>query len=75
MAVLNHFKHQNDKFSRASRDFTKLDTRAHFVNICTLKLQNVCIPLIQFWIDVPDEPRDVMVLAEGVNISISTHNL
>ena len=38
-----------------------------------LKLQNVCIPLTQFWIDVPDERRDV--LAEGVKISISTHNV
>ena len=32
--------------------------------------------VIHFRIDVHDgEPRDVMMLAEGVNISISTHNL
>ena len=46
--------------------------RAYFVNIFTLKLQNVYSP-IQF--RILRSPQDVMVLAEDVNISISIHNL
>ena len=52
---------------------------AHFARISSMFLNFNCqmcvFPLIQFRIDVPDERRDVMVLAEGVKISISTHNL
>ena len=46
--------------------------RAYFVNIFTLKLQNVYIPPFNFGFYAR---RETMVLAEDVNISISIHNL
>ena len=44
-----------------------------FFTILSIKVTHLCVfPLVQFRVDVPDERRDVMVLAECQHFNFNT---